>query len=356
LAQKGITVAFVELSGEQMRQLINAEQAYAAFREAEAARERHRGGMAWKQVKGREYLYRKVGGKWTSLGLRRPETELTYERFIAGRAEAKDRLAHIDGTVRAMAVVNRAMGLGRVPLTAARVLRRLDRRSLLGEAISVVGTNALFAYERMAAGHFDSADVATNDIDLLLDARERLGLVAKDVQEEGLRTILAGADATFQPLAAGSFRAVNAAGFMVDLIMPIGRAASPHARPGRLGSDPADMTAAEIEGLAWLQNCPQVDQTAIDERGFPLRIVSPDPRAFALHKLWLAERHDRDPLKRRRDRQQAFAVADVLRRHLPHLPLDDRALTALPAALRAGTASLLESPRGNGGAGRPGEW
>src|SRR3954463_226752 len=132
-------MAFAALSGEQMRQLINAEQAYVAFRAAEAARERHRGAMAWKRVKDREYLYRKIGGKWTSLGLRAPGTELTYQRFIAGREEARDRLPQNDGTIRAMAAVNRAMRLGRVPLTAARVLRRLERRRLLGEAISVVG-------------------------------------------------------------------------------------------------------------------------------------------------------------------------------------------------------------------------
>jgi hypothetical protein len=73
-----------------------------------------------------------------------------YDTFQAGRAASKARVAELDDAVRRMAPVNRAMGLGRVPWVAARLLRRLDRDALLGHGISVVGTHALFAYERLA--------------------------------------------------------------------------------------------------------------------------------------------------------------------------------------------------------------
>ncbi|HYG49003.1 MAG TPA: nucleotidyltransferase domain-containing protein [Allosphingosinicella sp.] len=333
-------MAFVELTGEQIRQLINTEQTYEAFRRAQAERERYRGAMAWKRVRGREYLYRKRSGTWKSLGPRGPDTVRAYESFHSGRPAARERLKSLDKVIREQAPVNRAMRLGRVPWPAARLLRRLESKRVLGQGISVVGTNALFAYERMAGTHFAGSEVTTTDIDLLFDARDRLRLLAPDLQDEGLQGILRDVDETFEMLAPGSFRAVNAAGFIVDLIKPMPRAPARSGERARIGDDPADMTAAEIEGLVWLQNSPQVEQVVVDERGFPLRIAAPDPRAFALHKLWLSERPDRDPLKRRRDSRQAAAVAAVVVRYLPQLRFEDEALQALPESLRARISEL----------------
>jgi hypothetical protein len=334
-------VAFVELSGDQIRQLINTEQTYDAFRRAQSERERYRGAMAWKRVRGREYLYRKRAGVWKSLGPRGPDTVLAYESFHSGRSAARERVASLDGVIRGQAPVNRAMRLGRVPWAAARLLRRLEKKGVLGHGISVVGTNALFAYERMAGAHFAGSEVTTTDIDLLFDARDRLRLLAPNLQDEGLLGILHQVDDTFEMLAPGSFRAVNSAGFIVDLVKPMPKAPGLTQERARLGQRADDMTAAEIEGLAWLQNSPQIDSVVVDERGFPLPISAPDPRAFALHKLWLSERLDRDPLKRRRDARQAVAVAAAVIRYVPQLPFKDEALQALPQALRARAPELV---------------
>ncbi|MEA3013310.1 MAG: hypothetical protein QOD42_1855 [Sphingomonadales bacterium] len=337
---------FTPLDGEQIRQLVNSEQAYAALRAAETERDLHfRGSMAWKTVGERDYLYRKLADAWKSVGRRGPETELAFERFHAGRAGIKARITALDDTIRRMAAVNRAMRLGRVPWVAARLLRKLERKQLPGRAISVVGTHALYAYERMAGGHFHPSHVATLDIDLLYDARDRLRLLAPDTREEGLQGILRSVDASFAPLTPGGFRAVNKSGFMVDLIRPM--PANPAFGDGtsRVGDDATDLTAAQIEGLGWLQNCPQVQQTVVDERGYPLRLDVPDPRAFALHKLWVSERPDRDRMKARRDAGQAKAVAGLVLDYLPHLGFDDEALRAMPAALRARAPDLLAMAR-----------
>jgi hypothetical protein len=48
-----------------------------------------------------------------------------------------------------------------------------------------------------------------------------------------------------------------------------------------------------------------LEATAIDEKGYPLRLVVIDPRAFELHKAWVSEREDREPLKAVRDLEQA---------------------------------------------------
>jgi len=63
-------------------------------------------------------------------------------------------------------------------------------------------------------------------------------------------------------------------------------------------------------------------------------MVSPDPRAFAIYKLWLGEQADREPAKKQRDKLQAEATIALLREKLPHLPLDERAERMFPKALR----------------------
>ncbi len=93
------------------------------------------------------------------------------------------------------------------------------------------------------------------------------------------------------------------------------------------------MVAAGIDGLHWLQSVPPFEAVAMDERGAPLRIVVPDPRAFAIHKYWLSKAADRPILKRRRDRAQAEVVAELTRRYFLHLPYEPDELAAVPLKL-----------------------
>ena len=76
-----------------------------------------------------------------------------------------------------------------------------------------------------------------------------------------------------------------------------------------------------------------------------MRLVTVDPRVFAIHKHWIANRPDRDPLKRRRDAEQAVTVAALTRRYLGHLPFEASDLLMLPRAV------VAEAMAGIGGAG-----
>ena len=307
---------------------------------------RYSGAMSWKRVSGRDYLYRKSGSIWKALGPRTPEREHARASFHEGRARLKDRLSGLAGRLDEMAPVNRAMKLGRMPAIASRVLRALDRAKLMGTALDIVGTHALYAYERMAGVFVASGHLATADVDLLYDARAHPRLLGSDVAESGLAGLLRKVDRSFALTSAGSFRAVNRGGFMVDLVQPppTNRRAAP-AR-SRIGPYEEDLATVEIEGLAWLLNSPKIETVVVDSRGYPLRLVTPDPRAFALHKLWLAERGDRDALKRRRDKAQALLVAKLVTSRLPHLHFDDPALGPLPKALRARAEGLAPAPGG----------
>ena len=332
---------FKALDGNQRRQLIDTQQTYEAWLEARAtAARRFAGGMRWGRRSGKDYLLRKIGTRETSLGRRSAETEAAFERFTLGRQENKDRLNNLATRLDSLARVNQAMALGRVPIIAARILRLLDERGLLGDQIFVVGTNALFAYEVLAGIHIESAVLTSADIDFLYDARRHLSLAYNEIRQSGLIGLLGKVDQSFRPLRPRGFRAANKDGYQVDLIRPERRDVLRDQLPAALTDLPDDLEGAAIFGLEWLINSPKLTAIAIDERGYPLRMVVIDPRAYALHKAWVADRPDREPLKASRDREQA-KVAAYLSVHYLRLSFEDRDLEALPNALREKAQVLL---------------
>ncbi|WP_246662887.1 nucleotidyltransferase domain-containing protein [Pseudolabrys sp. FHR47] len=328
------------LSAEQRRQSIDTQQVYEAWRAADHDRRRRfAGGMRWAARNGTDYLLRKIGKSETSLGPRDQKTEAAYDAFISGRDDNTRRLESLSARLNELAPVNVALGLGRVPLIVARILRACDARELLGEQILVVGTNAIYAYEAAAGVHIDSGLVATGDVDLLYDARRRLSIAVSDMSPDGLIGILKAVDESFTPTTKRSFRATNRNGYLVDLIAPEAKDPVRNASRGSLTDLPDDLEGAAIFGLAWLINSPKLDAVAIDERGYPVRLAVIDPRAFALHKAWLSDRDGRDPLKAPRDREQARAIATIATRYLK-LSFDSHELDAIPKELRAFAAPL----------------
>jgi hypothetical protein len=94
-----------------------------------------------------------------------------------------------------------------------------------------------------------------------------------------------------------------------------------------------DLVVTEVPGLQWLLNSPKLDAVAIDEEGWPVPMRVPDPRAFALHKVWLSSLTTREPLKKPRDLDQARAVAALVQAQMPHLPFE-ATLTSLHGDVR----------------------
>jgi hypothetical protein len=340
---------FQELNNDQRREMVNSQQRFQALRDAKAGWDAQRGSLTWVVSKDREYLvrsfYDKAGlRKQTSLGARSPGTEKMKSDFEARRAAAEDRLKNMRETMDRQAAVNRALGLGRVPLIGARIMRALDAFGLLGSGIRILGTNAIYAYEAASGVRLDPGLATTEDIDLLLDARGGLTFFADDeVSESSLMKILKRVDASFDR-SKETFRAVNRDGYLVDLIKPMQSPPWKEA-PDKVGSDPEDLSAVQIEGLDWLQNSPAFDAVAVDEKGEPVRIVAPDPRVWAVHKLWLSRRADRQPIKRHRDAAQAEAVAALVANYLTHLPFDAEQLRMLPKELVAEAAHLFVEKR-----------
>jgi hypothetical protein len=324
---------FIELNNDQRREMVNTRQRYQAWRNAVDREHGYRGSMVWEETKGNQYLMRSYYDaaekrRQKSLGRRSHETETIKARFDAERAAATEARKSIDLVIERQAAINRVLGLGRIPLVAAKILRAIDRRGLLGNGLRLIGTNALYCYEAACGVLIDPEITATLDIDLLFDTRSSLRLVGNaDLPDADLLQLLRLVDRSFARTRQ-SFRAQNDEGYLVDLIKP--QLNPPWSRQKRTLGGPDDLQAAEIEGLKWLENAPAFEQVAVDEKGFPSRMVAVDPRVFAVHKLWVSSRVDRDPIKKARDREQAFVVARLVREYLPHLPLVSSELRMIP--------------------------
>jgi hypothetical protein len=312
------------MSNEQRRQLIDAQQAFAAWRPA-ADELGSIGTIRSQTSKGRRYMYEVHGNVRKSLGRETPALLKRKAAHDARRLALKNSIKTLEKRLDSMAPVNRALGLGRMPTIAARIVRALDREGLLGKHIVVAGTNALFAYEAATGTVLPREYVATTDADLLWDTRESLLLAATGVRREGIMGILRRVDQSF--VANYGFNATNAEGYIVDLLCP-------ETDDTPTIGEGADLAATPMQGVAWLLEAPRFEQTIIGEDGRPLRIVVPEPRTFALHKLWVSERDDRNPLKRPRDASHAHVVAELVRTYLrrPFLAKD---MPWLPKELRS---------------------
>ncbi|MCG8618141.1 MAG: nucleotidyltransferase domain-containing protein [Desulfobacterales bacterium] len=333
-------IPFSEL---QSKTHINATQLYEALLDAQIKFRSYRGSMTWKRAKGREYLFRVRDnyGNGESLGARTPETEKIYDTFYRNKSKIKSKFKSLRDEVKAHAPVCKSLKIQRVPIIAAKILRELDQRRLLGDHIIVIGTNALYAYEAAAGVIFENKSIATEDMDILWDIRSKLKLgIRKDTKPEDFIDVLRRIDKTFDIYQGQNYRASNDKGYMVDLLKAMPSPAHKIERDQIGGPD--DLKAIEVKNLSWLLSAPKFEQIAIGFDGIPVRIVAPDPRAFALHKFWVCEQVDRDPRKKGRDQEQAIAVAQLVMEHLPYLKFAEEEMRMFPARLLRKFTSAIE--------------
>lgn len=330
-----------QLSGEQQRIGIDAVQLYEHFLELRQEYEQFRGGMLWKTVGSRQYLVKTVDrmGHQNSLGPRSPQTEALFRDFTEKKKDLKERLKSVQNEISARAKFCVAAGINRVPRIAADIVRVLDSRGLIGTHLVILGSHAIYAYEFAAGVQLKAGLLQTSDLDTLLDTRSELE-IAGEVRTAGLLGLIRKVDKTFRLARKASFRAVNSKGFMVDLLRaPL----SPEAAITSLAAV-EDLIAEPLPGLDWLTAAPKIAQIVIAENGYPVRFVVPEPRVFALHKLWLSIQPTRDPVKRKRDFRQGEAVASLALEYL-NMSFDDEMVRRLPAELRSMRSGLKERLR-----------
>ncbi|WP_232495825.1 GSU2403 family nucleotidyltransferase fold protein [Novosphingobium kaempferiae] len=307
-------------SDEQSRLLVNLRQRYEVWADAERALAALPYDLRRKTVSGHEYLYRIFdrGGNGRSLGPMTPEREAQLEAYRADKEALKERIRGLRPALAESAALYRALRLPLLSSDAGPILRECDRRALLGSHLLVVGTNAIAAYMAEANGRIDLPD-ETEDFDLAWIAEER-------DEERRVWDMLKAVDPTFTINVERDFQARNARAYEVELLVAPSRADTLGGR-----DQPRPVPLPEQE---WLLLGTPVDHVIGCRDGSPARIVAPDPRWFALHKLWMAAQAKRNPLKRPKDRKQGLALLDAVTEAMPHYPLGDAFEAQLPDELR----------------------
>lgn len=238
----------------------------------------------------------------------------------------------------------RALRLPALTSEAAKILREADRRGLLGSHLLVVGTDAMPAYALEAGGRLDGAPDETDDFDL---AWTYVGAdPARGDRPAPVWAMLKAVDGTFTINTERPFQARNARAYEVELLAAASTIATMH-RSDR----PKPVALPEQE---WLLPGRRVSRVVVGRDASPARIVAPDPRWFALRKLWLAEQDKRNPLKRGKDRIQGTALLDAVGQRMPQFPLDAAFESGLPAELRMHLAAW--QAEGGGPRSQPPAW
>ena len=307
-------------SAEQERALINMRQRYDVWIEAERELFAMPYDLKRKKIGEYEYLYEIFDriGNGKSLGAWDEEKEAQFEEYKAAKNALKERRDGARDALNESSRIARALRLPMLSADAGPILREADRRSLLGSHLLVVGTNAMAAYAIEAAGIFRDVPDETEDFDLAW---------AADEPEDGtqLWDMLKAVDPTFTINTEREFQARNAKAYEVELLVAPSRVAT------LAGKDrPRPVPLPEQE---WLLPGRRVDQVVPCRDGSPARIVAPDPRWFALHKLWLGAQAKRNPLKRRKDTVQGAALLDAVAEAMPHYSLDHQFVESLPDEL-----------------------
>ncbi|MES2878631.1 MAG: GSU2403 family nucleotidyltransferase fold protein [Pseudomonadota bacterium] len=309
--------SFFALTEAQTRQYIDAEAAWRALEEARLAAAEVRGSMMWRTQNGRRYLVRVAAtGAQTSLGPHSPENEQIYERFMTRKTAVEARQKQLRETVQQHIRINRALRIGRVPNVVVDTLNALATAGLQHHFLTV-GTHALYAYETACGVRVQTEATATQDIDLLLDTRKYLKFATTMQRlDTSLLGIFQKVDKTFVLRDDQKYTAVNAAGFEIDVVRRAAQSRAgidPH--PLRVSAFEEDFWAVQVASGQALLDGGRFTQMVVATNGSMATMHAPSPESFVRIKTALSQRHDRDPLKSRKDLLQAQVVQQLLDEH-----------------------------------------
>lgn len=310
----------IPFSDEQARLLINLRQRYELWMAAEQMLTSMPYDLKRKLINGNYYLYEVFDriGNGKSLGRWSDDAARQYDEYRVAKSREKQRRDSGRALLDESARLYRALRLPLLSSDAGPILREADRRELLGSHLFVVGTNAMLAYSIEAGGMITAPD-ETEDFDL--------AWVSETVTDDQKRIwdLLKAVDPTFSINSERDFQARNAKAYEVEILVAPSRSGSLSAtdRPKPIPLDEQE----------WLLLGRSVDQVLGCRDGSPARIVAPDPRWFALHKLWMAAQAKRNPLKRPKDHKQGIALLNAVATSMPHYPFDTAFESMLPIEL-----------------------
>ncbi|MFM9967882.1 MAG: GSU2403 family nucleotidyltransferase fold protein, partial [Burkholderiales bacterium] len=309
-------------------------QAYEHWMEGLRERQAQPYGMRFNKRGDNEYLYiqsdRINNGR--SLGPRSSETEARLATFKSEREAIDSRIQASGERVRMNSRICRALQVAAIASEAGKILVEFDKRAMLGRYLTVVGTNAILAYNLEAGGPIIiGADAATDDFDLVWARDHATSLVLKgsdDAEPPSILAALKEVDATYTVNEERPFQLRNRRAYEVEIRVP----------PTQLDAMPAAdriRPATNLHELEWLLLGTPVEQVVPAKDEWAAKIIAPDPRMFALQKMYIADKPTRDALKKHKDRRQAEALLRACKSgELPRHPLSDEFVASIPAPLR----------------------
>ena len=302
---------YLPFSSDAQRLAANLEQAYRFWLSARQSLAQLPASMYWADRNGSQYLYIKRNGtdNGTSLGVRSPQTEQQFATFADEKKQAVERAASADALIQTRSVLYRRMRMPTLPDKQAQILRKLDIEGLLGTDLMVVGTNAFSAYEWAANAIFPAGNEETQDFDLTWcrGTPASITFTGTDAEKKSRKTlfsILKSIDASYKINPRKPYQALDADGYEVELL------AAPSCHP--LPKNEAFAPMQTLIEQEWLLLGSPLSAVVATERGRACPLTVPDPRFMGLHKLWLADKPERNPVKRDKDRRQGDVLLDAV--------------------------------------------
>lgn len=320
----------INLSAEAMRIAVNLEQRHDAWLAAVRRSDALPSSMFFAKKGAAEYLtIKQRDGRSTTAGARSAETEKRLADFESERAAVESALSETGKALAEIIAQAKVLKLPVVPAKAARILRELDIADVLGNDVMLVGTNAFYAYEIAAGCLFMSGIEETEDFDLTWCRGARVSLAGTSEKPIGspVMRALKAVDSSFCINKSKPYQALDNHGYEVELLVA-------PSLFGTLSRDEVFSPMAVFPEQEWLLLGRPVRSVAISADNKPCPIFAPDPRYMALQKLWLAEKPERDPKKKPKDKKQGMRLLSVVAEKLGSTyPMDIEFVLSLPEEL-----------------------
>lgn len=303
---------YLPLSDNASRQLIDASTIFDEYRRVQTMASRYAGGMYWKRQGSYEYLVRTdKAGRQHRIGPRSVDTETLCANFTQQKQAAESRLRSLREALTEAERMNKALKVGRTPATVIAVLQSLESAGLAGH-FTVVGTHALYAYEAAAGVRIVQGALATQDVDLLWDARKRVQFMSDMVKlDTSILRVLQQADRSFRRKEGQNETAINDKGFEVDFLRRMATDGDEH--PFRFTTDEDDLWPVQALRASVLTDAPRFEHIVVGATGRMARMVTVAPRTFVEFKRWMsAYAAQRPEPRRRRDQRQADIVQALI--------------------------------------------
>ncbi|ODS66409.1 MAG: hypothetical protein ABS37_03955 [Acidovorax sp. SCN 65-108] len=303
---------YLPLPDSAARQFIDSITIFEEYQRTRKQASQYAGGMYWKAQGPYEYLVKtQRDNSQERIGPRNEQTEGVYKEFTSRKTAVEDRLKTLRAALTDAQRLNKALKVGRTPAMVIDILQALEDAGL-AEHFTVVGTHSLYAYESAAGVRIVQGALATQDVDLLWDARRSVRFITEmERSDVSMLQVLQRADSTFQRKEGQNETAINAKGFEVDFLRRMAEGDDPH--PFRFSSDEDDLWPVQAVRASVLTTAPRFEHVVASATGRMAMMRTIAPATFVKFKRWMAEKAPaREPLKRNRDRRQADIVRGLL--------------------------------------------